>query len=189
LPERSAILDRDGNHYSYIDGENRITVPLKDVSPDFINALCAREDCKFWQHDGLDYEGIARAALTNFRAGEIRQGGSTITQQLARNTFNLTGRSLDRKALEALLARRIEQQYSKEQILEYYVNRIYFGSGFYGIEGRGTRILWKVCGATFPSPKQATLAALICSPNRLAPTKNPAGAESERNMLIDRMAE
>jgi penicillin-binding protein 1A len=187
LPERSAIYDRDGNHYSYIDGENRITIPLKDVPSDFIKAACAREDSKFWEHNGIDFEGVARAALTNVKAGTIRQGGSTITQQLARNTFSLTGRSLDRKALEALLARRIEHHYSKEQILEYYVNRIYFGSGFYGIEAAARGYFGKHAKEIDLS-EAATLAALICSPNRLSPIRNPAGAEAERNVLIERMA-
>jgi penicillin-binding protein 1A len=186
LPERSAIFDLDGNLYSYIDGENRLTIPLKDVPSSFINALRAREDARFRTHSGVDYEGIARAAIANLRAGAIRQGGSTITQQLARNAFNLTGKSLDRKALEALLAQRIEKQYSKEQILEFYVNRIYFGSGFYGIEAASRGYFGKPA-AQLSLAESATLAALVCSPNRLAPTKNPEAAERERNELIDRM--
>lgn len=188
LPERSAIFDRHGVMYSYIDGENRITVPLKSISPEFLKAIIAREDAKFWKHNGIDYEGIMRAAVTNFQAGEIRQGGSTITQQLARNTFHLTGRNLERKALEAALAQRIEQHYSKDQILEFYVNRIYFGSGFYGVEAASRGYFGK-SSALLSLPEAATLAALVCSPNRFDPTKNPQGAESERNILLDRMVE
>jgi penicillin-binding protein 1A len=188
LPERSAIFDRDGIPYSYISGENRITIPLKEVPTEFVSALCAREDAKFWSHNGLDYEGMARAAFANLKAGGIRQGGSTITQQLARNTFRLKGRSLDRKALEALVARRIEQNYTKDQILEYYVNRIYFGSGYYGVEAAARGYFGKPA-AQLTLPESATLAALVCSPNRLAPTKNPEAAENERNGLLERMAE
>ncbi|HET6409236.1 MAG TPA: biosynthetic peptidoglycan transglycosylase, partial [Chthoniobacteraceae bacterium] len=188
LPERSAIFDREGTHYSYIDGENRITVPLKQVPASFIDALLAREDTKFRSHDGVDYEGIGRAALANFKAGEIRQGASTITQQLARNTFNLTGKSIDRKALEAVLARRIERRFSKDQILEFYVNRIYFGSGFYGIEA-ASRGYFSKSAAQLSLPESATLAALICSPNRLSPIRNPEAALKERDGLIERMGE
>jgi penicillin-binding protein 1A len=188
LPERSSIFDRDGNLYSYIDGENRITIPLRDVPAEFIRALCAREDARFWLHGGLDYEGIARAALTNIKSGEIRQGGSTITQQLARNTFKLSGKSLDRKVLEAIIAQRIERQYSKEQILQFYVNRIYFGSGYYGIEAAARGYFGKPA-KQLTLPESATLAALVCSPNRLAPTKNRSAAENERNVLLNRMAD
>jgi penicillin-binding protein 1A len=188
LPERSAIFDRDGILYSYIDGENRITIPLKDIPPEFTSALCAREDTKFWSHDGLDFEGIARAAFANFKAGKIRQGGSTITQQLARNTFQLTGKNLDRKALESAIARRIEGKYTKDQILEFYVNRIYFGSGYYGVEAAARGYFGKTA-AQLSLSESATLAALVCSPNRLAPTRNPHAAESERNEVLERMAE
>lgn len=188
LPERSEIFDRDGILYSYIDGENRITVSLKSVPSHFIDALCVREDARFWTHDGLDYEGIARAALTNVQAGKVRQGGSTITQQLARNAFNLSGQNLDRKALEAVLARRIERNYSKEQILEFYLNRIYFGAGYYGIEAASRGYFGKSASQLTLS-ESATLAALVCSPNRLSPAKNPDAAEAERNLLLDQMAE
>jgi penicillin-binding protein 1A len=188
LPERSSIYDRDGTLYSYIDGENRFTIPLKEVPAEFINALCTREDVKFWTHDGLDFHGIGRAALVNIKAGDVRQGASTITQQLARNTFKLTGRSLDRKALEAMLARRIERHYSKEQILEYYVNRIYFGAGFYGLEAASRGYFGKPA-AKLNLAESATLAALVCSPNRLSPARNPALAERERNTLLERMGE
>src|SRR5829696_4631623 len=126
VAERSAIVDGNGDHYSYFGGENRFMVPLYEVSKHFVSALLAREDSRFWEHEGVDFFGVLRAALTNARAGETKQGASTITQQLARNACELKARTMERKALEAMLARRIEKQYSKEQILELYVNRIYF---------------------------------------------------------------
>jgi penicillin-binding protein 1A len=134
VAERSAIVDANGEHYTYFGGENRFVVPLYDVSKNFINALLAREDSRFWEHEGVDLLGVVRAMVANARAGETKQGASTITQQLARNACDLKARTLDRKALEAMLARRIEKEYTKEQILELYVNRIYFGSGYHGIE-------------------------------------------------------
>jgi penicillin-binding protein 1A len=116
VPERSAIVDANGDHYTYFGGENRFVVPLYDVSKNFINALLAREDSRFWVHEGVDLLGVVRAVVANARAGETKQGASTITQQLARNACDLKARTLDRKALEAMLARRIEKEYTKEQI-------------------------------------------------------------------------
>src|ERR1051325_2573453 len=130
LPERSAVYDANGELYSHFGGENRLVVPLSAVSPLFVKALLAREDARFWEHPGIDFQGVLRALIANVRAGETKQGGSTITQQLARNACELHARTLDRKALEAVLARHIEATYSKEEILELYVNRVYFGSGF-----------------------------------------------------------
>jgi penicillin-binding protein 1A len=134
MPERSSVYDANGELYSHFGGENRHVVPLSAVSPWFIKALLAREDARFWEHHGVDLQSVLRAFIANARAGETKQGGSTLTQQLARNACELHARTLDRKALEAVLARHIEKKYSKEQILELYVNRIYFGSGYYGIE-------------------------------------------------------
>ncbi len=188
FPQRSVMLDQRGDVYSHLHGENRFVIPFEKVAPSFIQALLAREDARFWEHGGVDFAGIARAAFTNARHSEVRQGASTITQQLARNTFALSGRTFDRKALEAVLARRIEQSFSKQQILTAYVNRIYFGEGYYGVEAAARGYFGKSADA-LSVPESATLAALICSPNRLGPRKNPAAAETERDAVIARMAE
>jgi penicillin-binding protein 1A len=134
LAERSEIFDANGVLYTYFGGENRLVVPLKAIPDQLQQAVLAREDSRFLEHHGVDSEGIVRAIITNLRAGETKQGASTITQQLARNACGLGERSLDRKILEAVLARRIEEQYTKEQILDMYLNRIYFGAGYYGVE-------------------------------------------------------
>jgi penicillin-binding protein 1A len=137
MPQRSTVYDVDGKVYSRLQGENRLVVPLSKVSRYFLDALLAREDSRFYWHRGMDPIGIARAVVRNVLRGASAQGASTLTQQLARNSFpEKVGqkKSLHRKLLEAALAFRIEQRYSKDEILEYYVNRIYFGSGVYGIE-------------------------------------------------------
>src|SRR5438067_2625678 len=126
----------DGKYYTRLAGENRVVVPLERVSQDFQKALLAREDSRFYNHHGVDPIGILRALVSNILHGHIRQGGSTLTQQLTLNTF-LGGhhtRSIHRKILEAFLALRIEQNFTKRQILEAYINRIYFGAGVYGLE-------------------------------------------------------
>ena len=106
------------------------------MPPDLINAVISIEDAKFYQHRGYDLLGIIRAALKNLTAGHVRQGGSTITQQLARNSFSLKERTFRRKLLEIFLAKRIEDHFSKQKIIELYLNRIYFGGGITGPKQR-----------------------------------------------------
>ena len=134
MPQRSSVYDKDGKFYSRVAGENRIVVPFDKVSNYFVNAVLAREDTRFYYHHGIDPIGIARAVVRNFVAGGFREGASTLTQQLARNSFPLGGKNIIRKMIEAALAHRIETELTKEQILEAYMNRIYFGSGYYGVE-------------------------------------------------------
>ncbi|MDQ6623981.1 MAG: PBP1A family penicillin-binding protein, partial [Verrucomicrobiota bacterium] len=169
-------------------GANRIVVPVKEVSPYFINALIAREDTRFYQHGGLDPRGVARAIFRDITSSSVKEGASTITQQLARNSLPLGGRNLRRKMLEAMVALRIERQFTKEQILELYVNRIYFGSGCYGIETASQAYFGKPA-AKLNLPEAALLAGLIRSPNRFSPLRNPEAAAAERNNVIDRMRE
>ncbi len=134
MESASVILDRNGKIFGQIYVENRETVPYEKLAPDLINAVIAVEDAKFYEHHGYDLLGIIRAALKNLTAGHVRQGGSTITQQLARNSFSLKERTYRRKLLEIFLAKRIEDNFSKQKILELYLNRIYFGGGMYGAE-------------------------------------------------------
>ncbi|MCD6168729.1 MAG: transglycosylase domain-containing protein, partial [Caldisericia bacterium] len=119
-PESSEIFDRNGNLIKTVFFvENRIYVPLSEVPKNFIDALIASEDARFFEHHGVDFKGIIRAAINNIRAGKIVEGGSTITQQLVRELFLSKEVSLDRKIKEAILALRLEKIYSKEEILEY----------------------------------------------------------------------
>ncbi len=129
MESASVILDRNGKIFGQIYVENHETVPYEKLAPDLINAVIAVEDAKFYEHHGYDLLGIIRAALKNLTAGHVRQGGSTITQQLARNSFSLKERTYRRKLLEIFLAKRIEDNFGKQKILELYLNRIYFGGG------------------------------------------------------------
>ncbi len=188
VPQRSAVYDANGELYSYYQGENRLIVPLDKISGWFVQALLAREDTRFWEHDGLDYRGIARAAWTNYRGGGVKQGASTLTQQLAKNTFEMTGRSYDRKAVEALIAQRIERTFSKKQIIEFYINRIYFGGGYYGIETASRGYFGKPA-SDLTLGESALLAGLIRSPNKFSPARNLEAALGERDAVLDRMVE
>src|SRR6202140_4742950 len=134
MPERNTVFDVDGKIYSRLAGANRLKVSLNEISPFFVDALLAREDTRFYQHKGIDWRGIMRALVRDLLSGSAKEGASSITQQLARNSLPLGGRNISRKLLEAMVALRIEREFSKQQILELYVNRIYFGSGCYGVE-------------------------------------------------------
>lgn len=187
MPERSIVYDIDTREYSHLHGENRITVPISEVSSDFKDALLAREDTRFYSHKGIDPKGILRAAVRNIFSGSIREGASTITQQLARNSYPLGGQNFHRKLLEAMLAIRIEQNFSKDQILEFYVNRIYYGSSMYGVE-TASRAYFNKPSKALTLGESAMLAGLIRSPNRFSPFRNPEGATRERNVVLQRMA-
>jgi penicillin-binding protein 1A len=188
MPERNTVFDVDGKVYSRLAGANRITVPLNEVSPFFVDALVAREDTRFFGHGGIDPRGVLRAVYRDIVTGSAKEGASTITQQLARNSLPLGGRTLKRKMLEGMVALRIERQFTKEQILEAYVNRIYFGSGCYGIETASQAYFGKNA-SKLNLPEAALLAGLIRSPNRFSPLRNPEAAATERNTVLDRMLE
>lgn len=188
MSQRSLIYDRSGAIYSLAGGENRQVVPFDKISNNFVNALISREDARFYQHHGIDPIGIARAAARNLLLGGVRQGGSTITQQLARNSFPLGGHTLHRKLLEAAMAFRIETELSKEKILELYMNRIYFGPGLYGVES-ASQAYFHVPAAQMTLSQGALLAGLIRSPNRLSPFNNLPGAIQQRDVVLNRMEE
>jgi penicillin-binding protein 1A len=189
IPERSAIYDWRGRFYSRLEGENRLVVGFGEIAPHFFDALLAREDTRFYRHHGVDPRGIARAMVRNLAGGGLREGGSTITQQLALNTF-LGGRhdrSIHRKLLEAFLALRIEDNFTKRQILEHYANRIYFGSGVYGVE-TASHLYFDKPARDLSLGESAMLVGLIRSPNRFSPRKDLRLAIRERNTVLRRMA-
>lgn len=188
IPQSSLVIDRNGDVYSRLAGENRRTVPLDRVSPFFIQAVIAREDARFLSHFGVDPVGVARAAMANLTAGRIRQGGSTLTQQLARNSFPLGGKNAHRKILEAALAVRIETVLSKDEILTHYMNRIYFGAGLFGIETASQAYFHKPA-AELSLSEAALLAAIIRMPTRTSPFRNPDGALEQRNVVLRQMEE
>jgi len=188
MPERNTVLDVDGKIYSRLAGANRLKVSLSEVSPLFIAAVLAREDTRFYQHGGIDWRGILRALAHDILSRSAKEGASSITQQLARNSLPLGGRSISRKLLEAMVALRIERQFTKQQILELYINRIYFGTGCYGIETASQAYFGK-SASKLNLPEAALLAGLIRSPNRFSPLKNPEGAAVQRNAVLDRMVQ
>src|SRR6266513_3228616 len=188
MPERNTVFDVDGKIYSRLAGANRLKVSLNEVSPFFIAAVLAREDARFYQHGGIDWRGILRALVRDVLSGSAKEGASSITQQLARNSLPLGGRTLSRKLLEAMVAVRIERQFTKQQILELYINRIYFGAGCYGVETASLAYFGKNA-AKLNLSEAAILAGLIRSPNRFSPLKNPEGAVLQRNTVLGRMVE
>ena len=186
MPERNTVYDVDGKIYSRLAGANRLKVSLNEVSPLFIAAVLAREDSRFYEHKGIDWRGILRALVRDILSGSAKEGASSITQQLARNSLPLGGRTISRKLLEAMVALRIERQFTKQQILELYVNRIYFGNGCYGVETASQSYFGK-SAAQLNLPEAALLAGLIRGPNRFSPLKNPEGAAEQRNVVLDRL--
>src|SRR5213082_2121088 len=186
MPERNTVYDVDGKIYSRLAGANRLKVSLSEVSPFFIAAVLAREDSRFYEHKGIVWRGILRALVRDITSGSAKEGASSITQQLARNSLPLGGRTLSRKLLEAMVALRIERQFTKQQILELYVNRIYFGNGCYGVETASQAYFGK-SASKLNLPEAALLAGLIRSPNRFSPLKNLEGSRIQRNAVLDRM--
>ncbi len=189
MPSRSTVYDMDGRVYSRLQGENRLVVPLAKVSRHFIDALLAREDARFYSHKGVDPIGIVRAIVRNFTSKSVAQGASTLTQQLARNSYpERVGqrKSLHRKLLEAFVAARIEQRYTKGEILEHYVNRIYFGSGVYGVEAASLAYFNKNA-SDLTVGEAAMIVGIIRSPSRFSPFTNLKGAVRERNTVLDRL--
>lgn len=184
----SRIFDRNGKELGRIFVQNRRPVSLDNVSDHFVHALLAAEDSRFYQHEGVDYLGIARALYYGLRSKNINQGASTITQQLARQTFELKDRTLSRKFTEIFLAQRIEKRIgSKQRILELYINRIYFGSGYYGIASASEGYFGKD-PEHLSVVEAATLAATIPNPYHRSPRSFPEVSKKWRDHILARMA-
>jgi penicillin-binding protein 1A len=186
MESASVILDRNDKIFGQIYVENRETIPYDQLPRDLVNAVVSMEDNKFYQHGGYDLSGIIRAALKNFTAGHVRQGASTITQQLARNSFALKERTFRRKLLEIFLSKRIEERFGKQKIMELYLNRIYFGGGLYGAEAASRGYFGKPA-RDMTLAECATLAGLIKSPNKLSPWGDKAASRDARNVALGRM--
>jgi penicillin-binding protein 1A len=188
-PLTSLVLDRAGRPIGEFYEERRRLVDLDDLPPHVVQAFIAAEDKTFFEHSGIDYVSIVRAAWTNLRAGgEIRQGASTITQQLVKSLLLSPERTLQRKLREMLLARRIEQRFSKQEILHLYLNQIYFGSGAYGVAEAARTYFGKEIGA-IDVGEAALIAGLPKAPTRFSPYRNPARAEERRRYVLARLEE
>ena len=188
IESASVVYDRYGEVYGKIFIQNREQVSLDQISPNLINAVISAEDNRFYEHSGVDLWGIFRAAFKNTQAGRIRQGASTLTQQLARNTFDLKDRTYDRKILEVFLAMRIDKALSKNKILELYLNRVYFGGGLYGAEAAARGYFGK-SAKDLGIGEAAVLAGLLKSPNNLSPWHSLEAAVNERDFVLGRMVE
>jgi penicillin-binding protein 1A len=168
--------------------EKRILVPLNRMPKELFQAVIATEDSRFYEHGGLDFLGILRAFLTNLESLKIRQGASTITQQLARSLFLSPERSFKRKVKEALLARKMEKALTKDEILEIYLNQIYFGHGAYGVQSAARTYFGKDVGE-LSLPECAFLAGLPRAPNDNSPYFNPEKAKERQGVVLRRMTD
>ena len=188
--QRSVIYAADGKTALatiWLD-ENRRVVQLKDIPKRVRNAVLAIEDDRFYQHDGVDFRGIARAAVTDLRSGRIAQGGSTLTQQLVKLTVTGNSRTIDRKLREAIYAVELERRYTKNEILEYYLNQAYFGEGVYGIATAAQHYFGNTSIKFVSLAQAASLAATIAAPERYKPTAKKSNL-TRRNLVLDRMLE
>lgn len=180
------FYDRNGHELGSLFIENRIVLSHNEIPDRLRIAVLAAEDQRFYQHHGIDWKGTLRAAWRNLRAHQAIQGGSTISQQLAKHLIGDFTRNFERKWIEAFLARRIESHFSKDEILDLYLNRIYFGKGYFGVEaaargyfGKSARSLsWGEC---------ALLAGIIKSPSSSSPRTNLERALTKRNLVLSRL--
>ncbi len=187
-PVRSVVYDVKGREVAAFFKENREVVPLKAIPKALVNATLSTEDRHFYRHWGVDLGGVARAALTNLLNLRTAQGGSTITQQLARNLFLTHERTLDRKLKELILALRIEKMYSKQEILEMYFNQIYYGNGAYGVQAAARTYFGKDV-RQLDLTECALLAGLPQNPTGHSPYRQPKSALARRNTVLKNMLE
>jgi len=187
-PPTIQIVGTDGRPLVMRGEMSGTDVPIKDLPPYLPKAFVAIEDRRFFSHSGIDPIGLVRAAAANVLRRGVSQGGSTITQQLAKNLFLTQERTLWRKMQELVLALWLERRFSKTQILELYLNRVYFGSGAYGVEAATQRYFGKPAREVRVA-EAAMLAGLVKSPSRLAPSRNPDGAERRARAVLAAMTE
>ena len=191
-PERSRLLAADGSTIAEFFTQDRVNVPLNRVAPVMQKAIVAIEDIRFFSHGAVDFQGTLRAALTNLGKGQTAQGGSTLTQQYVKNVLvsagdkNATTDSLARKVREARYAIALEHKLTKKQILERYLNIVYFGEGAYGVESAAHRY-FGVSAAKLNLAQSAMLAGLVQSPSAYDPVHNPRDAKVRRDEVLDRM--
>ncbi|MGC1696840.1 MAG: PBP1A family penicillin-binding protein [Pseudolabrys sp.] len=187
-PPSIQIVDVSGRPLAIRGDAGGAVLPLKEMPGYVPKAFVAIEDRRFYEHYGVDPWGIARAVVADVMHRGVAQGASTITQQLAKNLFLTQERTIHRKLQEAMLAIWLERKFTKTQILELYLNRVYFGSGAYGIEQASQRYFGK-SARQLSLPEAAILAGLVKSPSRLAPTRNFDGAEQRAQTVLAAMAE
>ncbi|HEY4132755.1 MAG TPA: PBP1A family penicillin-binding protein, partial [Gemmatimonadaceae bacterium] len=187
--EGGNVYDHNGRLLGHLENVRRVNVPIGSVPKYVRDAFVATEDRRFYEHNGLDWHGVLRAVARNFSAGGIRQGFSTITMQVAHNSFlqdRYHGRSLRRKLVELRMSRLLEHELTKDQILEHYLNVIYLGNGVNGIEAASLDLFGKHVNA-LTLPEGAILAALPKAPSTYTPRRNPDRAVQRRNIVLGLM--
>jgi len=182
------VVDRNGRQIARFGERRGEAIGVEEMPPYLIQAVIATEDRRFFEHFGIDLMGIGRAALANLRAGRIVQGGSTITQQAAKNLFLSSERSYTRKIQEVLLALALEERFTKNQILALYLNRVYFGSGTYGIDA-ASQAYFGVPAREMTLRQATVIAGLLKAPSKLSPLTNPKGASARADEVLDNMVE
>jgi len=195
MPERTIVLDRRGEELGRIHGEKRDIITTDQIATTFLQAILAREDERFYRHGGVDWIGFGRATLRNITDVSMTQGASTLTMQLARNSYDLhaswlsfndTIQELDRKFLEIAVSYRIESNYSKDEVLQHYVNRIFWGHTIRGIE-EASRTYFEKSAKDLTLSESALLAGIVRGPNAFSPFRDLADAQRERDTTLDRM--
>ncbi len=183
----TTVYASDGSLLTTLVSKRRQLTPVSQVPPMMINAFLAAEDRSYYLHGGVDFRGIMRAALANLRAGTVRQGGSTITQQVAKAHLS-PERTIQRKLKEVVLARRLEARYSKDQILYLYMNHIFLGAGAYGVAA-AAKVYFGRTLEQLSVAQMATLAGLVRAPSRYSPRRHPARATRRRDQVLAAMAD
>jgi 1A family penicillin-binding protein len=184
----SRVYAEDDEFLTEFQAERRIFVPLQQIPLGLRNAVIAVEDARFYSHFGVDVRGILRAAYANFRHGRVVEGGSTITQQLAKVLFLTPDRSFSRKVKEALLALELEKRYSKDRLLELYLNQVYMGHGAYGVEAAARTYFGKSV-QDLSLPESSMLAGLPRSPGNYSPFERPELVQRRRAIVVGRLLE
>lgn len=187
MAQASIVYDARGKPIGRFSLENRINIPTdKPLPQNLVHAVVAKEDRRFYSHGGVDFYGVARAVVAAIMPGGVQQGASTITQQLARNSIQRFDKNMDRKLLEMFLAWRIERQYTKEEILRFYLNRIFFSHGMYGVE-TASRAFFGKSVDKLSLGECAMLAGMIASPNSYSPWSDYKKAIAARNRALRQM--
>lgn len=185
-PQVTRVLARDGTLLAELFTERRTVVPIDSLPPHVKLAILGAEDAHFYEHEGLNYLGMLRALVVNLRSGKTRQGASTITQQVVKNILLDPERTYRRKIREVILAKRIEQELTKDQILELYLNHIYFGHGRYGIE-EASRFYFGRPAREISLSQAAMLAGLVAGPESFSPRKSPSKADQRKRFVLSQM--
>ncbi|MFL5797505.1 MAG: transglycosylase domain-containing protein [Actinomycetota bacterium] len=188
VAQRSTILASDGSIMARLYLENRKVVRLDKIAPIAKKAVLGIEDYQFYQHGGVDVKAIFRALVANLKAGHVTQGGSTISQQLVKVITNQRADTIGRKVCEAEQAMQLERKYSKDTILEMYLNEIYLGHGAYGMEA-AAETYFRAHSWSLTLPQAAMLAGMIANPSQYDPVANPDAVLNRRNTVLGRMAE